>query len=70
MSIAEIRNAIGALDAREKALLKAELFATDAEPDATELEDALQRGLRDVAADRVHDIDDVKKMIPKWTTKS
>ena len=70
MSIAEIRNAIGALDPREKALLKAELFAMDAEPDDAELETALQRGLDDVAAGRIHEIEDVKKMIPRWTSKS
>ncbi len=70
MSIVEIRNAIGALDARDKALLTAELFAMDAEPSATELEAALQRGLDDVKAGRVYEIEEVKKMIPRWTLKS
>ena len=70
MSIVEIRNAIGGLDPREKALLTAELFAMDVGPDATELEAALQRGLDDVEAGRVYEIDDVKKMIPGWTSKS
>ena len=70
MSIAEIRNAIRALDAREKALLTAELFAFRDEPDAAELEASLQRGLDDVEAGRVHEIEDVKKMIPRWTSKS
>jgi predicted transcriptional regulator len=70
MSITDIRNAIGALDAREKALLTAELFAMNDEPDAAELEAALQQGLRDVKAGRVHEIQEVKKMIPQWTSKS
>lgn len=70
MSIAEIRNAIGALGAREKALLTAELFALDTEPNTKDLEAALQRGLDDVEAGRVHEIGEVKKMIPRWTLKS
>jgi predicted transcriptional regulator len=70
MSIAEIRNAITQLNARDKALLTAELFASDSEPDDAELEAALQRGLADVEAGRVHEIEDVKKMIPRWTSKS
>jgi predicted transcriptional regulator len=70
MSIGEIRNAITQLNARDKALLTAELFALDSEPDDAELEAALQRGLADVEAGRVHEIEDVKKMIPRWTSKS
>ncbi len=70
MSITEIRNAIGALDARDKALLAAELFAMNAEPDPAELERALQRGLDDVEAGRVREVEEVKNMIPGWTSKS
>lgn len=70
MSIGEIRNAIGALPAREKALLTAELFAFTDEPEATQLEAALQRGLADVEADRVHEVEDVQKMIQRWISKS
>ncbi len=70
MNIAEIRNAIGALDSHEKALLTAELFAINVEPNGAELEAALARGLDDVEARRVHEIDDVKKMIRGWTSKS
>ncbi|MBA3883702.1 MAG: hypothetical protein H0X73_13600 [Chthoniobacterales bacterium] len=70
MSIAEIRNAIGALGPREKALLTAELFAMNVDPEAAQLEAALERGLQDVAAGRVCEIEEVKNMIPKWTSKS
>ncbi|MFN2477091.1 MAG: hypothetical protein ABR526_12220 [Chthoniobacterales bacterium] len=69
-TLEQIRTAITQLDPREKALLTAELFAFDSEPDDAELESALQRGLADVAAGRVHEIDDVKKIIPGWTSKS
>jgi predicted transcriptional regulator len=70
MSIAEIRDAIGALDPREKAILTAELFAFSDEPDPAELERALERGLADVEAGRVHEVEDVRNMIPRWTSKS
>ena len=66
----EIRTAITRLPARDQALLTAELFAISSEPDNAALEAALQRGLDDVAAGRVHEIHEVKKMIPGWTSKS
>jgi predicted transcriptional regulator len=66
----EIRTAITHLNPREQALLTAELFAIRAEPDGAELELPLQRGLDDVAAGRVHEIEHVKKMIPEWILKS
>ncbi len=69
-TLQEIRSAITHLNPHDKALLTAELFAISAEPEAAELEAALQRGLDDVEAGRVHEIDDVKKMIPGWTSKS
>ena len=69
-TLEEIRTAITRLPARDQALLTAELFAITDEPDNTALEAALQRGLADVAAGRVHEVDDVKKMIPGWTSKS
>lgn len=69
-SVQEIRTAIERLNAHDKALLTAELFATSAEPDPEELEAALQRGLADVETGRVHEIEDVKKMIRGWTSKS
>ncbi len=69
-TLQEIRSAITHLNPHDKALLTAELFAISAEPDSAELEAALQRGLDDVEAGRIHEIDDVKKMIPGWTSKS
>jgi predicted transcriptional regulator len=42
----------------------------NAEPDDTALEAALERGLKDVEAGRVHPIEEVKAMIPRWTSKS
>jgi predicted transcriptional regulator len=66
----EIRTAITQLPAHEQALLTAELFAISDEPDSAALEAALLRGLDDVTAGRVHEIEDVKKMIPGWTSKS
>jgi len=69
-TLQEIRSAIANLNAHDKALLAAELFATDAEPDDAELEAALERGLKDVEAGRVRGIKEVKAMIPRWTSKS
>ena len=51
-------------------MLTAELFALEPEPDAAELESALDRGLRDVEARRVRPIEDARAMISGWTTKS
>lgn len=69
MSIQEIRTAIGQLDTKEKAVLIAELFAMNAEPPDVEVAAALERGLADVEAGRVRPIEDVKAMIPQWTSK-
>lgn len=69
-TLEEIRTAVTQLHPRDKALLTAELVAFENEPDGAEVEAALQRGLADVEAGRVHEIDDVKKMIPGWTSKS
>ena len=66
----EIRTAIPRLPARDQALLTAELFAISDEPENSALEEALQRGLDDVAAGRVHEVNEVKNMIPGWTSKS
>ena len=67
-TLQEIRAAIGHLNAREKALLAAELFAMNTEPDEKELNDLLERGLADVEAGRVRPIEEVKNMIPRWTS--
>jgi predicted transcriptional regulator len=69
-TLQEIKTAIAKLPPRDKALLAAELFATaDATADA-ELEAALERGLRDVEAGRVRTVEDVRSMVPGWTSKS
>ena len=69
-TLQEIKTAIGNLNAHDKALLAAELFAIDTEPDAAELEIALQRGLKDVESGRVRPVEEVRPMIPQWTSKS
>ena len=69
-TLQEIKSAIGGLNSDEKALLAAELFAMNAQPVETELEAALERGLADVKAGRVRPIEDVKSMIPRWSSKS
>jgi predicted transcriptional regulator len=69
-TIQEIKTAIAKLNPRDKALLAAELFATNDAVDDAELEAALQQGLKDVEAGRVRSIEEVKTMIPRWTSKS
>ena len=69
-TLQEIKVAIAHLDPREKAILAAELFALESEPDETELDAALERGLRDVEAGRVRPIEEVRDMIPRWISKS
>jgi predicted transcriptional regulator len=69
-TLQEIKTAIGHLNARDKALLAAELVAATAEPNEAELEAALGRGLNDVKAGRVRTTEEVKSMIPRWTSKS
>ena len=46
-TLQEIKTAIGYLNPREKALLTAEMFAQEADPDAALLTAALERGLRE-----------------------
>ncbi len=62
-TLQEIKSAIEHLNAHDKALLTAELFAMNAEPDE-------KRGLKDVEAGRVRPIEEIKAMIPRWTSKS
>ena len=69
-TLQEIKSAIANLSPHDKALLTAELFATNAEPDDGALEAALERGLKDIEAGRVHPVEEVKAMIPRWTSKS
>jgi len=69
-TLQEIKSAIENLSPHDRALLTAELFAMNAEPDSGALEAALDRGLKDVEAGRVRPIEQVKAMIPRWTSKS
>jgi len=69
-TLQEIKAAIAHLEPREKAILAAELFAMESEPADAELEAALDRGLRDVEAKRVRQIEEVRDMIPQWISKS
>jgi predicted transcriptional regulator len=69
-TLQEIKSAIANLSPRDKALLTAELFATNAEPDDGALDTALERGLKDVEAGRVRPVEEVKTMLPRWTSKS
>lgn len=69
-TLQEIKSAIANLSSHDKALLTAELFAMNAEPDSAALEAALERGLKDVEAGRVRPVEEVKAMIPRWTSKS
>ena len=64
-TLQEIKSAIANLSPHDKALLTAELFATNGA-----LEAALERGLKDVETGRVHPVEEVKAMIPRWTSKS
>jgi hypothetical protein len=69
-TLQEIKTAIERLNERDKALLTAELFATEATPEETALELALRRGLKDVESARVRPIEEVKSMISERTSKS
>lgn len=66
-TLEEIKSAIGHLNARDKPLLAAELFALDSEPDEKELERSLVRGVADVEAGRVRPIEEIKSMVSRWT---
>lgn len=69
-TLQEIKTAIAHLQPRERALLTAELLATEPEPDAQALEAALNRGMADVAAGRVRLISEVPALIREWLGKS
>jgi len=71
-TVTEIREAISKLNAQDRYLLMAQLFATMPEPDENdpELLAALDEALADEAAGRVHSIDEVRAMIPQWISKS
>ena len=69
-TLTEIKSAIAHLDPHDRAILTAELFAMESEPDSDELKKALRRGLDDVSAGRVHSVEDVRAMIPQWISRS
>jgi hypothetical protein len=69
-TLQEIKTAIAGLPERDKALLTAELFALNSEPNDVALEAALKRGLEDVAAGRVRPLEEAKALVPQWTSKS
>ncbi len=70
-SLEEIRSAVARLPAREKTLLAAELFASEAmEPNLAELGSSLQGGLDDLRAGRVRPIEAARSEISEWITKS
>ena len=69
-SLQEIKLAIAGLAERDKALLVAELFALNSEPNDVALEAALKRGLEDVEAGRVRPLEEAKALVPQWTSKS
>jgi len=69
-TLQEIKSAIANLPERERALLAAELCAADLQPDADELEGALNRGLRDVEAGRVQELASLPAKLGGWTSKS
>jgi len=69
-TVQEIRAAIALLQPRERALLAAELLASEQGPDTQELEAAIERGMADVAAGRVRPISEVPGLIREWLGKS
>ena len=69
-SLQEIKMAIAGLAESDKALLVAELFALNSEPNDVALEAALKRGLEDVEAGRVRPLEQARTLIPQWTSKS
>jgi predicted transcriptional regulator len=69
-TLQEIKSAIAQLDSQDRALLAAELFASEAEPDAGALELALRRGVEDVEAGRVQPLENAKALLPGWIIKS
>jgi predicted transcriptional regulator len=68
-TLLEIKEAISHLPSRERAILTAELFAQE-EPDASELDAALVKGLSDVREGRVRPLQDLKGSVTSWITKS
>ena len=68
-TLLEIKEAISHLPPRDRAILTAELFAQE-EPDASELDAALVKGLSDVREGRVRPLQELKGSVTSWITKS
>ena len=69
-TLQEIKTAIARLQPKERALLTAELLASEPEPDIQALEAALERGMADVDAGRVRAVSEVPSLIREWLGKS
>jgi len=69
-TLQEIKRSIASLPAADKAILTAELFAMETEPDAALIEPAMERGLRDLEAGRIRPIEDVRSLLPGRISKS
>jgi predicted transcriptional regulator len=69
-TLQEIKTAIAHLKPSDQALLAAELFARDGEPDDAQLKEAIEAGWADVEAGRVRPLEGVKALLPQWISKS
>ncbi len=70
-TVTEIREAINQLNAQDRCLLVAELYAAMPEPNENDpdLLAALDRGIADDEADLVYSIEEIRAMIPQWISK-
>ncbi len=64
-TLEEVKEAVAKLSRRDRAVLMAELIAME----ETELDAALDRGLKDVEEGRVRAVEEVMEMIPGWAHK-
>src|SRR5690348_11605120 len=69
-TLQEIKEAIAQLPSMERAVLIAELLASEPDPSVQELEAALERGMDDIGSGRTRPIGEVPGMIREWTWKA
>jgi len=71
-TVGEIQEAISKLNEQDRTILLTQLFASAPQPDENDpaLLAALDRAIADDDADDVISAEDVRKMIPKWISKS
>ncbi len=71
-TVTEIREAISKLKAEERELLLDELLEArlEAHENTPEFRAAIEEGLADIEAGRVHSIEEVRAMSYKWISKS